>query len=207
MRRATCRVLARLPGAKAELALLRALGDKDESIQVSALDLLVRRGGQQSVTTLVGLLSASDSLRYHVIRALGRLKASSAVPKLSGLYDVCALHERLEIVAALVAIAPPGLMPFLVARLAASEPEEIRQVAAHGVAMLAEPNDIAILMLIAGDADWTVRNEAAVGLGRLGLPAGQTTLLTLVRDVEAVVAQTARVALEQLGGGSLRATA
>lgn len=207
VRRATCRVLARLPGSKAELALLRALGDKDESIQVSALDLLVRRGGQQSVTTLVGLLSASDSLRYHVIRALGRLKASSAVPKLSGLYDVCALHERLEIVAALVAIAPPGLMPFLVARLAASEPEEIRQVAAHGVAMLAEPNDIAILMLIAGDADWTVRNEAAVGLGRLGLPAGQTALLTLVRDVEAVVAQTARVALEQLGGGSLRATA
>jgi HEAT repeat protein len=155
----------------------------------------------------VGLLSASDSLRYHVIRALGRLKATSAVPKLSGLYGVCALHERLEIVAALIAIAPPGLMPFLVARLAASEAEEIRQVAAHGVALLAEPNDLGILMLIAGDADWTVRNEAAVGLGRLALPAGHATLLTLVRDVEAVVAQTARVALDQLGGGSLRASA
>jgi HEAT repeat protein len=207
VRRAACRVLARLPGAKAELALLRFLGDKDEAIQVSALDLLVRRGGQQSVTTLVGLLSASDSLRYHVIRALGRLKATSAVAKLTGLYDVCALHERLEIVAALIAIAPPGLMPFLVARLAASEPEEIRQVAAHGVGVLAEPNDVGILMLIAGDADWTVRNEAAAGLGRLGLPAGHSTLLTLVRDVEAVVAQTARTALEQLGGGSLRAIA
>jgi HEAT repeat protein len=73
--------------------------------------------------------------------------------------------------------------------------------------MLAEANDIAILMLIAGDADWTVRNEAAAGLGRLGLPAGQATLLTLVRDVEAVVAQTARAALEQLGEGALRATA
>ena len=207
VRRAACRVLARMPGPKAELALLRALGDKDEAIQVAALDLLVRRGGQQSVTTLIGLLSASDSLRYHVIRALGRLRASSAVPKLTGLYDVCALHERLEIVAALVAIAPSGLIPFLVARLSASEPEEIRQIAAHGVAMLAEPNDIGILMLIAGDADWTVRNEAAAGLGRLSLPAGHATLLTLVRDVEAVVAQTARAALEQLGGGSLRASA
>ncbi|HET9040262.1 MAG TPA: HEAT repeat domain-containing protein [Gemmatimonadales bacterium] len=207
VRRAACRVLSRLPGPKAELALLRALGDKDEAIQVAALDLLVRRGGQQSVTTLVGLLSASDSLRYHVIRALGRLKASAAVPKLSALYDSCALHERLEIVAALIAIAPSGLVPFLVARLAASEPEEIRQIAAHGVAALAEPQDVGILLLMAGDADWTVRNEAAAGLGRLGLPAGQATLLTLVRDIEAVVAQTARTALEQLGGGALRAIA
>jgi HEAT repeat protein len=207
VRRAACRVLARLPGQRAELALLRAMGDKDEAIQLSALDLLVRRGGQQSVNTLIGLLSASDSLRYHVIRALGRLKAEAAVPKLSDLYNVCALHERLEIVAALIAIAPPGLVPFLVSRLAASEREEIRQIAAHGVAALAEPNDIGILLLMAGDADWTVRNEAAAGLGRLALPAGQAALLTLVRDVEMVVAQTARMALEQLGGGSLRAIA
>jgi HEAT repeat protein len=98
-------------------------------------------------------------------------------------------------------------VPFLVSCLAASEREEIRQIAAHGVAVLAEPNDIGILLLMAGDADWTVRNEAAAGLGRLALPAGQAALLTLVRDVEAVVAQTARAALEQLGGGPLRATA
>ena len=207
VRRAACRVLARLPGPRAELALLRAMGDKDEAIQLSALDLLVRRGGQQSVTTLIGLLSASDSLRYHVIRALGRLKAEAAVPKLSDLYVSCALHERLEIVAALISIAPPALVPFRVSRLAASEREEIRQIAAHGVAALADPNDIGILLLMAGDADWTVRNEAAAGLGRLALPAGQATLLTLVRDVEAVVAQTARAALEQLGGGTLRAIA
>jgi HEAT repeat protein len=207
VRRAACRVLARLPGQRAELALLRAMGDKDEAIQLSALDLLVRRGGQQSVTTLIGLLSASDSLRYHVIRALGRLRAEAAVPKLTDLYDACALHERLEIVAALISIAPPGLVPFLVSRLAASEREEIRQIAAHGVAVLAEPSDIGILLLMAGDADWTVRNEAAAGLGRLALPTGQAALLTLVRDVEAVVAQTARTALEQLGGGSLRAIA
>ena len=207
VRRAVCRVLARIPGPKAELALLRALADKDEAIQVAALDLLVRRGGQQSVATLVGLLSAQDSLRYHVIRALGRLKASAAAPKLSALYETCALHERLEIVAALVAIAPPGLISFLVARLAASEAEEIRQVAAHGIAVLAESNDIGILMLMAGDADWTVRNEAAAGLGRLGLATAKPALLTLVRDVEAVVAQTARAALEQLGEGALRATA
>ena len=207
VRRAACRVLARIPGPKAELALLRALADKDEAIQVAALDLLVRRGGQQSVATLVGLLSAQDSLRYHVIRALGRLKASAAAAKLSALYETCALHERLEIVAALIAIAPPGLISFLVARLAASEAEEIRQVAAHGVAVLAESNDIGILMLMAGDADWTVRNEAAAGLGRLGLPSAKPALLTLVRDVEAVVAQTARAALEQLGEGALRATA
>jgi HEAT repeat protein len=73
--------------------------------------------------------------------------------------------------------------------------------------VLAEPQDVGILLLMAGDADWTVRNEAAAGLGRLGLPAGQATLLTLVRDIEAVVAQTARTALEQLGGGALRAIA
>jgi len=62
-------------------------------------------------------------------------------------------------------------------------------------------------MLMAGDADWTVRNEAAAGLGRLGLATAKPALLTLVRDVEAVVAQTARAALEQLGEGALRATA
>ena len=54
VRLAALRAASRIPGSRAEVALLRALADRHVPIQAEALDLLVRRGGEKSVTTLVG---------------------------------------------------------------------------------------------------------------------------------------------------------
>jgi HEAT repeat protein len=203
LRRAALRAAAQLPGSRAEVALIRALADRNQPVQLEALELLVRRGGAQAVTTLVALLGAGDSLRYHVIRALGHLQASEATGKLLALYEECGPHERLEILWALIRIAPPQLWNFLEARLA--EPEtEVRRVAAYGIAEHADRDHLPQLIALASDPDWNVRNEAARGLGRLGGAQVQPTLLTLVRDVEPIVARTARKSLEQLPGGATR---
>jgi HEAT repeat protein len=206
IRQAALRAAAVLPGTRAEGALLRGLGDRDESVQLEALELLVQRGGERAATTLTALLSAADSLRFRVIRALGRLRAAESAPKLESLYPHAALHERVEIVRALTSIAPPGIADFLAVRLRAPEPE-IRHVAAFGLAQLAGPDDFPTLIEMAGHDDWALRNEAARALGRLGLPQGRPALLTLVRDVEPVVARMARSALAGLANGSDSAAA
>jgi HEAT repeat protein len=197
LRRAALKAVAQLGGSRAEVVLIRALADRNQPVQLEALELLVRRGGERAAATLVALLGAGDSLRYHVIRALGHLRAVGAAGKLRALYGECGPHERLEIVAALVRIAPPGLAEFLIARL--EEPEtELRRIAAGGLADLADPTLLPLLLTLAQDGDWNVRNEAARGLGMLSLPACRPALLTLVRDVEPVVARTARKALDAL---------
>ncbi|HTC23125.1 MAG TPA: HEAT repeat domain-containing protein, partial [Gemmatimonadales bacterium] len=200
IRIAAFRALAPLPGNRAELALFRALADRDERVQIEVLELLVERGGDRTGTTLVALLSANDSLRFRVIRALGRLRSTEAAPKLESLYAEAALHERVEIIRALTAIAPTGVADILRVRLRAPE-SEIRHVAAFGLAQVAGAEDVPTLVAMAGDDDWALRNEAARGLGRLGLPESRSTLLTLVRDVEPVVARTARSALAGLADG------
>jgi HEAT repeat protein len=200
IRLAALRAAAALPGTRAEVALFRALGDRDERVQIEVLELLVERGGDRTGATLVALLSAADSLRFRVIRALGRLRAAEAAPKLESLYAEAALHERVEIIRALTAIAPVGVADILRVRLRAPE-SEIRHVAAFGLAQVAGPEDIPTLVAMASDDDWALRNEAARGLGRLGRPESRSTLLTLVRDVEPVVARTARGALAGLADG------
>jgi HEAT repeat protein len=194
VRLAALRAASALPGSRTQLVLFRALGDREERVQIEALDLLVEREGDNAATALIALLSAADSLRFRVIRALGRLRSAAAAPKLESLYATAPLHERIEIVRALATIQPPGISDFLRVRLRAPE-RELRHVAALGLARAAGPEDLPTLIAMADDDDWTLRNQAAQGLGRLGLAEGRTTLLTLTRDVEPVVARTARQAL------------
>ncbi len=206
LRRAALRAAAALPGPRAEVVLIRALADRNQPVQLEALELLVRRGGGKAATTLVALLGTGDSLRYHVIRALGHLQAREAAGKLIALYSECGPHERLEVVGALSRIGAPGIRQFLRARLDESE-TDVRRVAAQGLAELADPAELPLLLSLAGDPDWNVRNEAARGLGLLALPEGRGALLTLVRDEEPVVARTARTALDRLTGDPARTPA
>ncbi len=204
LRRAALRAAAHLEGSRAEVALIRALADRNQPVQLEALELLVRRGGERTTATLAALLGTGDSLRYHVIRALGHLRATAAAAKLRALYPECSLHERLEIVTALIRIAPPDLGDFLLILLEEQE-TELRRVAASGLAELASPALLPMLLTLASDSDWNVRNEAARGLGMLALPECRPPLLTLVRDVEPVVARTARKALDALPAAAIPA--
>ncbi len=197
VRRAAIQAAARLSVQQAEVLLLRALADRHKPIQVDALQLLIDLGGSTTVPTLVALLGRSDSLRYHVIRALGHMRATDAVQRLQSLYQECEPHEQAEILLALIRINGPGVAGFLRHRL--SDPEtELRRIAAHGIAGLADQAQLPLLLSLASDGDWNVRNESARGLGLLGLMECRDPLLTLVRDMEPVVAKTARAALDRL---------
>jgi HEAT repeat protein len=201
IRRAAVRAAAQLPGAGAEVVLIRALADRHHPIQVDALELLVKRDQGKTVPTLAALLGADDSFRYHVIRALGHMRAVEAAPKLEGLYGGCSPHEQVEIVQALIRIGGPRVVAFLKTRLSEAEPE-IRRLAARGLAMLADRAQLPLLLTLATDPDWCIRDEAARGMGLLGMAECREPLLTLVRDVEPIVAMTARASLGQLQTGA-----
>jgi HEAT repeat protein len=196
LRLAALRAAVQIHGGKSEVALLRALADRHQPIQTEALELLVRRGGDRTVATMVALLGSADSLRFHVIRALGHCRAQAGAARLRDLYPECGPHEQLQIVWSLLRIAPPWLSQFLLLRLA--EPNlDMRRAAAQGLSDVAGLDHLPVLLALADDADWDIRNSAARGLGRIGTPETRTALLTLARDVESVVAATARAALEQ----------
>jgi HEAT repeat protein len=204
VRLAALRAAARIAGPRSDVVLLRALADRHQPIQTEALELLVRRGGETSVATLVALLGTANSLRFHVIRALGHCRAQRAAGRLRDLYPACGPHERLQIVWSLLRIAPSWLSEFLRERLA--EPDlEMRRAAAQGLAEVAGYDQLPVLLALAEDPDWDIRNAAARGLGRLGTPEARPALLNLVRDVESVVAATARAALEQPRDAARRA--
>jgi HEAT repeat protein len=192
-RRAGLRAVARIPGPRSEVLLLRALADRDPGIQVEALDLLVMRGGDKVRTTLLVLLGVHDSLRYHVIRALGRLGQAQATAPLIALYPEAQLHERIEILTALGRLSGQDAMPFLLEALRDHQPE-IRRVAAQALAAHAGAGDLKLLTDLAHDEDWVIRAEAARALGRMGR-AARPLLLELGRDLELTVARTARAAL------------
>lgn len=193
VRRAALRVAA-LEGSGADQLLLHGLADVDATVQAEALDLLVRRGGDRAVTTLMALLAISDSLRFRVIRGLGQLRAAGAVRRLIQLYPDAFPHERVEIVGALGNIGSAEARAFLAERLRETD-LELRRAAVRGLAAWAGPDDLPLLRTLAADQDWNVRDEAARALGRLGPSYARETLLQLARDVESVVAATARQAL------------
>ncbi len=196
VRRSAIRAVATISGPRAEVLLLRALADRDPGLQVEALDLLVGRGGDRVGTTLLAMLGIGDSLRYHVIRALGRLGRAEAVAPLETLFTSAPLHERIEILTALARLGGPAAREFLRQCLDQTQPE-IRRVAAQGLAALAEPEDLDLLARLARDRDWVLRSEAAQALGRLGPGRARPVLLDLVRDIEPAVARTARAALAE----------
>jgi HEAT repeat protein len=152
------------------------------------------------------MLGTADSLRFHVIRALGHCRAKAAASRLRALFPECGPHEQLQIVAALIRIAPPWIGEFLRERLGDAE-VEMRRTAARGLADLAEESELGLLLPLADDPDWNIRNEVARGLGRLARPMTRQVLLALARDVEPVVAATARGALERLNPEAIRISA
>jgi HEAT repeat protein len=201
IRLAALRAASRTPGARAEVALLRALADRHLPIQAEALELLVRRGGDKAIATLVAMLGTADSIRFHVIRALGQCRALPAAARLRELFPGCGPHEQLQIVASLLRIGPTWLPEFLLERLKSPD-LDMRRAAAQGLAEAADPHYLPVLRSLAEDADWDIRHSAARGLGRLRTEETRDVLLTLARDVESVVAATARAALEQPHGAA-----
>lgn len=198
LRLAALRALKRAEDRGADDAVLPCLEDTDEEIRTEAVEVIVHRGIREAVPILLGLLQRPDLVRYHVIRALGRLGDPAAAGPLRDLFPAAGPHERLALVAALTQIAPPWIVAFLKRRLH-EEDQEVRRLAAQGLVRTLRQDDPGLLVALAQDADWNLRNVAAWGLGELGWEEGRPTLLRLLRDLEPVVARTAAAALQKLG--------
>lgn len=197
LRRSALRVLGVCPQPQAVEILIRTLDDSDETLRIESLELLIARRCQGAIPRMLDYLHHENPLRYHIIRGLGQFAEVSAAPRLQEIYEASSALEKIEIVAALSRIGAPGTVGFLTLRLQEKD-NEIRRVAAFGLARLAEAQDLDLFRVMAEDADWYLRNEAGWGLGRLKLPEGREILMCLARDVEPVVARTARAALLKL---------
>ena len=195
------------PRRAADVLLLRALADRHQATQVEALELLVARGGEQSVAVLVALLGTADSLRFHVIRALGHCRAQAGAPPSS------APCSRMR--AARAAADRRRAHPHRARRGSGSScgsgwaTPRSRCGASRRRAWPTwrASTSCRVLLPLAEDADWSIRNEAARGLGRLAKPMTRQVLLALARDVEPVVAATARASLERLQPEAIRISA
>lgn len=195
VRRAALRVLANHPGETFISVATRCLDDA--ALGPDVVEHLSRTSCETASRLLLDRLDRNTDLRYHVIRALGRLGSASAVAPLVAVFPACTRHERIEVATALVHIGTADCGAFLESLLASTD-GDLRRVAADGLARLAAPHHVEVLMKLAADSDWVVRNHAAWGLGRLGNPISRTTLLVLARDVTPVVARAARAALAKL---------
>lgn len=193
------RTAGALTGVDCDRHLIPLLDDPDTAVQIEAIDALVRRGCPKLVSRLLPLLDSDDRLRYHVIRALGRLRAAEAAEPLRRLFDESCTHEQVEITSALVRIEPAWIGAFLVERFH-SDNVEIRRIAAEALVRLPEKPEENDLLEMAEDEDWSIRGFAAWGLGSSGHMRQRETLLNLCRDVEPLVARIAREALDGCRG-------
>ncbi len=199
VRRLALESLAHSNREEVDWAIISKLDDPDERIRNEAVELLVQRKCKKAIPAFLAILEKDEPLRYHVIRALGRFKASEAVNPLQQLYSEAATHERIEIIMALVHIGDASSIGFLKERVHESD-REIRRASVYGLARMISKEEDQILLQFLSDEDWYIRNEVAWGLGRLGNEKNRSMILSLLRDSEEIVSRTAREAVEKMGG-------
>lgn len=197
VRLAALRAAGVLGNLEADRYLVPLLDDPDPGIRVEAIEVLARRGHEGLAPRLAPMLEMDDLVRYHAIRALGRLRAGEAAGPLRHLFSRAHTHEQIEIVSALIRIAPSWIVEFLEEQYEGNNPE-IRRIAAEGLVRLPGALTTSDLVSMSGDEDWSIRSFAAWGLGRTaGSQEGREALLALCRDTEPLVARIAREALER----------
>jgi len=176
VRRAALRVLVNHDQMDVEEHLVRKLQDSTNRCASRRWNCCAH-GSPAAVPALVGLLVVSDELRYHAIRALGRLHAETAAADWSasspGRPGTSAWRSSPRSSA-----SARGAAPFLKARLKDSE-AEVRPRRGRRARPGRALSELPLLVKLAQDPDWTIRNHAGWGLGRLALPQGRDALLAL----------------------------
>ena len=204
--RAAVRAASRNP----EFELLRELGPllEHESpvVRIQVIDALGMSNHGGAPALLFTRLRGSESERYFVIRALGDLRAPSAVPVVLSLFDSFDPRTRLAALEALGKIGGAEAEAFLLNCLDRAFGEE-RRAAAAALAACNTINFEERFIALSQEPDWRLRIIAAYALGNSQSEAASLALKTLSRDTESVVARAARSALAQTGQnpkGSLR---
>ncbi len=175
--------------------LLDLYDDPDPKVAVAALTASVELQNCSAVPRLINLARNPGPVRYHAIRALGRLGDPTTAQPLREGYDSAAMHEKLEIIQALVRILPRWIVPYLKQVYYKSE-LDLRRTAARGMVRIPDALSVEDLAGMASDQDWSIRGIAAGALSSRHGARGRELLMKLIRDDEAVVAGMARKSME-----------
>lgn len=111
----------------------------------------------------------SQSVLNVASRVLGALRASTAVPSLTGLLSHEAFTVRLNAVRALGAVGDRAALP-AIAALAGDTSWEVRNAVVHAVGKLHAADHVELLTQALSDPSWWVRFSAAQALFSLGKP-------------------------------------
>lgn len=175
--------------------LLGLYDDPDPKVAVAAFTASVELQDRSAVPRLIALAHNPGPVRYHAIRALGRLGDPATAQPLREGYDSAAMHEKLEIIQALVRILPRWIVPYLKQVYYKSE-LDLRRIAARGMVRIPDALSVEDLAGMASDQDWSIRGIAAGALSSRHGDRGRELLMKLIRDDEAVVAGMARKSME-----------
>jgi HEAT repeat protein len=182
--------------------LLREIGPLLEHdspvVRIQAIDALGMSTHADAPALLFTRLKGAESERYFVIRALGDLRASSAVSLLLSLFDSFDPRTRLAALEALGKIGGREAEAFLLNCLDRAFGEE-RRAAAAALAACNTSNFEERFIALSQEPDWRLRIIAAYALGNSQSEASSLALKSLSRDTESVVARAARSALAQPG--------
>ena len=190
VREGAMRAIGRLDSVLGE-ELVGLYDDPDPKVAMAAIQASVELQDRDAVPRLIAMTRRPAPARYRAIRALGRLGGKDAARPLRECYESAAMHEKLEIIEALVRLQPTWIIPYLKQVYYKSDPD-LRRVAARGLTRTPDALSVEDLAGMASDQDWSIRGIAA---GELACPygaRGRELLLKLIRDEEPIVADVAR---------------
>jgi len=145
------------------------LSHSDAWVRSSAIKIIAACASpEQAAGVFTGLLDDREkTVRLATIRALGALKATSAIPQLTLLLKNADLEVQSATIDVLIDLKDVSAVPHLVEVLK-DESEYARRAAVEVLNEVATADAIHDLLKALGDADWWVRVRAADALGSLG---------------------------------------
>jgi HEAT repeat protein len=181
-------------------ALLRALQHPRSEVRESAVVGLEENGSPAVASALIGAaISAKGYVRLWAVVALGKMRATMAVPALIVLLKDTTNRDRLIASAAAEAlgkIGDPVAVPALISALKTRR-AGVRSAAVMALGKLGDP--AAVPALIAALKHKAIREHAAHALGKLGDVSAVPALCGLLKTGRVTERMTAALALGKLG--------
>jgi len=179
--------------------LIESLGNKDDVVRSSALEVLEKIGNYQAVSVLIATLQHENSyLRWSAAQALGNIGNYQAVPALIAALQDEYYDVRWSAAQALGNIGNYQAVPALIAALQ-DEDDDVSWSAADALGNIS--NDQAVTALIAAlqHEDDDVRWRATDALGNIGNDQAVPALIAALQDEDDDVSWRAAYALGNIG--------
>jgi len=180
--------------------LIKALGDKDESVRSNARDALVEIGEPAVEPLIKALRNKNWDVRKYATEALGKIGDARAIkPLIEELrYLIPGIHVfgELDAVLALAIIGEPAVEPLI--KALEDEDMAMRINSASALGKISDVRAVVPLIKALSDKEYLVRAEAAKALGKIGDRQAIEPLRKALEDKDEVVRRYTSEALEKL---------